>query len=175
LLIDAMATSPDEADVEVAEILQHQLYYNGDILDSSLEAVTRYKEQSIGFLEAVVTFAYVLLRMLERYSKTRSFMMVRKRQAARNKRKAKDKVPGGDEAQGTMPEEYGNEEDEEYERGHKEETRYKEHQFTFKAFEMVSGMLTAASRAEAADRGTAFRSRGSGQHSASLPRTLPRV
>lgn len=141
-----MATSPDEADVEVAEILQHQLYYNGDILDSSLEAVTRYKEQSIGFLEAVVTFAYVLLRMLERYSKTKSFMMVRKRQAARNKRKAKDKVPGGDEAQGTMPEEYGNEEDEEYERGDKEETRYKEHQFTFKAFEMVSGMLIGASR-----------------------------
>jgi replication fork protection complex subunit Tof1/Swi1 len=43
-----MAVSKLEEDLEVAEILQHQLYYNGDVLDSSLEVVAKYKDQSIG-------------------------------------------------------------------------------------------------------------------------------
>jgi hypothetical protein len=47
LLIDAMSTSNVEEDVEVAEILQNQLYYNGDILDSSLSVVSQYKDQSV--------------------------------------------------------------------------------------------------------------------------------
>jgi replication fork protection complex subunit Tof1/Swi1 len=47
LLIDAMAVSDQEEDNEVAEILQHQLYYNGDVLDSSLEVVAKYKDQSV--------------------------------------------------------------------------------------------------------------------------------
>jgi replication fork protection complex subunit Tof1/Swi1 len=47
LLIDAMSISEEEEDVEVAEILQNQLYYNGDILDSSLSVVSQYKDQSI--------------------------------------------------------------------------------------------------------------------------------
>ncbi|KAL7421130.1 Topoisomerase 1-associated factor 1 [Cryptotrichosporon argae] len=50
LLIDAMSVSKDEEEVEVAEILQNQLYYNGDILDSCLSVVTQYKDQSIGWV-----------------------------------------------------------------------------------------------------------------------------
>lgn len=42
-----MAVSDQEEDNEVAEILQHQLYYNGDVLDSSLEVVAKYKDQSV--------------------------------------------------------------------------------------------------------------------------------
>ena len=47
LLVDAMAISAEEEDVEVAEILQNRLYYNGDILDSSLQVVSQYKDQSV--------------------------------------------------------------------------------------------------------------------------------
>ena len=42
-----MAASTEEEDVEVAEILQNRLYYNGDILDSALQVVSHYKDQSV--------------------------------------------------------------------------------------------------------------------------------
>jgi replication fork protection complex subunit Tof1/Swi1 len=48
LLIDAMATSEDEIDLEAAAVLQEQLYYNGDILDSCLMVISQYKDQSVG-------------------------------------------------------------------------------------------------------------------------------
>jgi replication fork protection complex subunit TIMELESS/Tof1/Swi1 len=32
---------------EAAEILQHQLYYNGEVLDLAFEGLQGYKEQSI--------------------------------------------------------------------------------------------------------------------------------
>ena len=47
LLIDAMSLSDEEEDVEAAEILQNRLYYNGDILDSSLQVISQYKDQSV--------------------------------------------------------------------------------------------------------------------------------
>jgi replication fork protection complex subunit Tof1/Swi1 len=39
------------------------------------------------YLDAVVHLAYVLLRMLEKYSKTNAYMYVRKRKAKRARRK----------------------------------------------------------------------------------------
>jgi hypothetical protein len=49
-----MAVSDQEEDNEVAEILQHQLYYNGDVLDSSLEVVSKYKDQSVALVPSLV-------------------------------------------------------------------------------------------------------------------------
>lgn len=48
LLIEAMSHSSDEEDSEAAAIIQNQLYYNGDILDASLQVVSNYKDQSVG-------------------------------------------------------------------------------------------------------------------------------
>lgn len=48
LLIDSMAQSKVEDDIETASLLQEQLYYNGDILDSCLQVVSQYKDQSVG-------------------------------------------------------------------------------------------------------------------------------
>lgn len=42
-----MARSHDKEEAKTAEVLQNQLYYNGDILDAALEVVARYKDQSI--------------------------------------------------------------------------------------------------------------------------------
>ncbi|ORY33101.1 timeless protein-domain-containing protein [Naematelia encephala] len=128
LLIDAMSTSEDDEDLEIAEILQNQLYYNGDILDSSLSVIAQYKDQSVAYLTSVVHFAYVFLRMLEKYSKNKAFMFVRKRKAARKKRKAIEALP----ETAALPEEYGNEEDVEPER---DTPSYAEHAFTFTSFE----------------------------------------
>lgn len=35
--------------MDAAETLQHQLYYNGEILDLSFECLRTYKEQSIAY------------------------------------------------------------------------------------------------------------------------------
>ncbi|ORX39175.1 timeless protein-domain-containing protein [Kockovaella imperatae] len=131
LLIDAMSLSPEEEDVEVAEILQNRLYYNGDILDSSLQVISQYKDQSVAYLETVVDFAYVLLKMLERYSKNKSFMFVRKRKAARRKRKAGEAT----QAPGPTAEEYAGDEEGEDDGAEKDTPSYAEHTFTFQAFE----------------------------------------
>ncbi|EIW66064.1 hypothetical protein TREMEDRAFT_65909 [Tremella mesenterica DSM 1558] len=136
LLIDAMSLSTEEVDNEIAEILQNQLYYNGDVLDASLAVVTSYKENtgSVTYLDSVVHFAYVLLRMLERYSKTNTYMFVRKRKAAK---KARKKTKGSME--GEVPEEFMGDEgvDEEDVNGEDERQgqSYKEHAFQFSSFE----------------------------------------
>ncbi|ODO09506.1 topoisomerase 1-associated factor 1 [Cryptococcus amylolentus CBS 6273] len=136
LLIDDMASSPDEEEVEVAEIMQHQLYYNYDILDSALSVVREYKNQSIAYLDSIIHFAYVLLRMLERYSKTKSFMFIRKRKNTHRKRKEQQVDPNDSEEvrRRTIPEEYGNEE--EADQGPDQDApSYEEHAFTFQGFE----------------------------------------
>jgi len=48
LLIDVMShkDAPESA-IEAAEILQHQLYYNGETLEIALDSLKNYKEQSI--------------------------------------------------------------------------------------------------------------------------------
>lgn len=47
LLTDAMVQSGEEEAVEAAEILQNQIYYNGDILELSMRLMAGYKFQSI--------------------------------------------------------------------------------------------------------------------------------
>jgi replication fork protection complex subunit Tof1/Swi1 len=42
-----MSLSGEEEDQEVAEILQHQIYYNGDVLDAAYSVVAQYKDQSV--------------------------------------------------------------------------------------------------------------------------------
>ncbi|WVW79467.1 hypothetical protein I302_101436 [Kwoniella bestiolae CBS 10118] len=134
LLLDAMATSGEQEDVEVAEIVQDNLYYNGDILDSSLSVISQYKDQSVAYLDSVIHFAYVLLRMLEKYSKNKAFMFIRKKKAARKKRKEAEQSNEPNPDGSGMPEEYGNEEEEALQPD-KEAPSYAEHAFTFKTFE----------------------------------------
>ncbi|OCF42971.1 topoisomerase 1-associated factor 1 [Kwoniella heveanensis CBS 569] len=131
LLLDEMAASKNEEDVDVAEIVQNNLYYNGDILDSSLSVISQYKDQSVAYLDSVIHFAYVLLRMLEKFSKNKAFMFIRKKKAARKKRQQNLQNPA--ESSG-MPEEYGNEEEEAL-GPDQEAPSYAEHAFTFQAFE----------------------------------------
>ena len=140
-----MAASKEEEDVEVANILQDQLYYNGDILDSCLQVISHYKDQSVAYLDSVVHFAYVLLRMLEKYSKNKTFMFIRKKKANRRKKKAK---AAGKEAESAKPEDYHGDSEED-ENGEMPPDRnaptYAEHAFTFQSFEKVSAQYESGS------------------------------
>ncbi|KZT26081.1 timeless-domain-containing protein [Neolentinus lepideus HHB14362 ss-1] len=94
-LIDSMISSSDadENILEAAEILQQQLIYSGEILDVAFQSLQTYREgtQSLAYLRASVSLAYNLFKMLEKWSKTKGEMYVRKRVKARKK---KGKVVG---------------------------------------------------------------------------------
>jgi replication fork protection complex subunit Tof1/Swi1 len=80
----------DPALNEAADVLQQQLIYNGEVLDIAFESLRSYKEgtQSLAYLDSSVYLAYALLRMLERWGKTKGGdMYVRKRKAKRRQRK----------------------------------------------------------------------------------------
>jgi replication fork protection complex subunit Tof1/Swi1 len=47
LLIDTISSASDPDLVEAAGVLQHQLYYNGEILDLAIDSIQGYKEQSV--------------------------------------------------------------------------------------------------------------------------------
>lgn len=83
------------------------------------------------YLESVVHFAYVLLRMLEKHSKSKTYMFIRKRKAAK-KKKARE-----ENGAPALPEDYAGEDEEAILRGDDETPSYKEHAFTFQAFERV--------------------------------------
>lgn len=128
-----MSLSQVEDDVEAAEILQNSLYYNYDILDTSLTVVAQYKDQSIAYLGSIIHFAYVLLRMLEKYSKTKSFMFVRKRKAQRKKKKAAEEAAAsGRPVPDAEDENVGSDGE-----ADRDAPSYGEHQFKFREFEMV--------------------------------------
>ena len=87
-----MALSPVPSEVDVADVLQQQLIYNGEVLDIAFDSVRAYKEgtQSLAYLDSSIYLAYALFRMLEQWGKKRSGrgeMYVRRKEKARRKRR----------------------------------------------------------------------------------------
>ena len=135
------AEAEEEADVaDAARPLQQQIVYNGEVLDIAFESVRTYKEgtQSLVYLDAAVSLAYALLRMLERWSKRKGTgeMYVRKK-AKPKKRKRGKNVPEGE----GVPDVEEEPEDRE------EEEVINETMFTFDQFEQVRSHPASPSRA----------------------------
>ncbi|RDB17381.1 Topoisomerase 1-associated factor 1 [Hypsizygus marmoreus] len=127
LLIDIMSSSEisDPLLKEAAEVLQQQLIYNGEVLDIAFESLRSYKAgtQSLAYLDSSVYLAYALLRMLEKWSKSKGDdVYVRKRKAKKRRNpksvEEEDGIPDVEEE----PEE--------------QEEIIHETMFTFEAFEM---------------------------------------
>ncbi|GMK55868.1 hypothetical protein CspeluHIS016_0209240 [Cutaneotrichosporon spelunceum] len=131
LVLEAMSLSTNQDDVDGGNLLQNQLYYNAEILEASIQVVSKFKQQSYSYLDSVVTFAYTLFKMLEKYSKSQAYMFVRKRKPTR-KKLPQPSSNGGEEA--PIPEEYRNDEEEDFEE-ERERPQFAEHKFTFEAFE----------------------------------------
>lgn len=77
-LVDALSRG-SPAEQEAADSLQHTLYYDGDLLDTALHAMHAYSAQSFACLEAVVDFAYMMPRLLERHAAKSAYMFVKQR------------------------------------------------------------------------------------------------
>ncbi|GAA5975641.1 hypothetical protein JCM10908_005228 [Rhodotorula pacifica] len=134
LVIEALQASGIPEHIDVAEILQNKLYYEAETLDMVVGLITKYNAQSYKYLDSVINLAYTLLRMLEKYSKSKAYMYVRKKKAGRaaNARKKKQKDAAdenGEEGLGMGEED---EEELEVERG---TVSFGEHAFQFEKFE----------------------------------------
>ncbi|EPT01958.1 hypothetical protein FOMPIDRAFT_1036026 [Fomitopsis schrenkii] len=127
LLIQAMASSPVPSEVDVADVLQQQLIYNGEVLDIAFDSIRAYKEgtQSLAYLDSSVHLAYALFRMLEVWGKKRggrSEMYVRRKEKARRRKRGTGKEDDG------VP-------DEEEEPQEEQDDMIHETMFTFDMFE----------------------------------------
>ncbi|KAN0065737.1 Topoisomerase 1-associated factor 1 [Thecaphora frezii] len=85
-LVDKMSRSRKEDEREVADGLQAQLYYLSETLDACHTIVRAYTKQSFACLDAILTFAHIMPKMLERYSSNREHMYVRARKQVRKSR-----------------------------------------------------------------------------------------
>lgn len=156
-----------EDNVDVAEILQNKLYYEGETLGMVLNVMSRYTKQSLSsvavallslrtvlishsrYLNSIVNLTYTLLRMLEKYSKSTSYMYIRKKKARVGRKKKAKGDPSRSRqtyailnligtADGTELEAgLGDAEDEEEEEMDRSALRYKDHSFAFSDFETV--------------------------------------
>ena len=108
LVIEAMSLSGHQDHVDTSEILQNKLYYDADTLELCANLLRRFDRQSNKYLDAIVHLAYVMLRMLEKYSKSKAYMFVRKKKANRGgapKRKKPEEEEGDGIGQGDEEEE----------------------------------------------------------------------
>lgn len=46
LLLDSMGSSGEEASVDAAQVLQHKIYYNAELLERPIKLLMNYKNQS---------------------------------------------------------------------------------------------------------------------------------
>ncbi|KAG9047150.1 Topoisomerase 1-associated factor 1 [Tulasnella sp. UAMH 9824] len=119
LLIESMANS-DTAYAETASVLQQKLYYNAEIVDFSFENLRSYREQnalkSIAYLEASVQFSHVLMKMLQKWAKSKGDTLVVRKKKKAKKKKTKgvteedgivDVASGEDMEEAEEEEEYG--------------------------------------------------------------------
>ncbi|GAA6027789.1 hypothetical protein JCM8097_001720 [Rhodosporidiobolus ruineniae] len=132
LVIEALQATANPDHVEVAEILQNKLYYEADTLDMVVSLINKYSGQSYRYLDAVMNLSYTLLRMLEKYSKSKAYMYVRKKKAGRAKKKKKQAANGEDAGDGLG---MGDDEDEEEAEIEQSTVSFKEHAFQFEKFE----------------------------------------
>ncbi|GAA5828412.1 hypothetical protein JCM11251_006233 [Rhodosporidiobolus azoricus] len=132
LIIEALQATNTPEHVDVAEILQNKLYYEADTLDMVLTLISRYNGQSYRYLDAVMNLSYTLLRMLEKYSKSKAYMFVRKKKAGRAARKKKRQQATDEDAGDGLGMGDEDEEELEVEQG---TVSFKEHAFQFEKFE----------------------------------------
>lgn len=94
LIIQDMAESPVEEDVEIAENIQNRIFYEETTHDRIISILRTYKDQGFGYLDACTELSHVFLRMLERYSRENVDLQVRSRRKARKTKKVAAKERG---------------------------------------------------------------------------------
>ncbi|KAI7864918.1 timeless protein-domain-containing protein [Spinellus fusiger] len=117
---------------DVADYIQSNIYHEQSSFDLFVDLIKHYKSQSYIYLESVVQLTHVLLKLIEKYSKSKQVLFVRKT----GRKKENKSKPKTDEREETEEDEDMDKEDhnsEEDERDH--QIAMREHLFKFESFE----------------------------------------
>ncbi|KAI8375942.1 timeless protein-domain-containing protein [Radiomyces spectabilis] len=149
--VGVMYESKREDDRAVAEYIQGNIYHEQMTFDVAIDMVKRYKYQSLGYLQSAVLLSHILLKSVERFSKDKQIMFVRRRKKSKPKKKTTpsatdtnaDETTAGSTGTDAPADENVNgadmeqEEEEEDDDGEEDEEReeYREQMFNFNAFE----------------------------------------
>ena len=109
--IDLMQQSHAIEYRELAESLQDNLFYEFEQLEHLQRMIKQNKYYNIGYLENLIETTHLLLRSMERYSKKREKITVRKAKRGGGRRRVRDGEDDGVEDQLTDPDEDVAEED----------------------------------------------------------------
>ncbi|KAF9357916.1 Topoisomerase 1-associated factor 1 [Mortierella sp. AD094] len=155
MTLHVMFKSPNESYRDASDIVQNNLYYQEATLEVFLELAKRYTKQSKLYLNTLIKMIHTLLKTLETYSNSKSYMFTRKRKRAIAKKqkeayaKSKDgqktteegtadqsgiENGDGDQTQGEEQEQRQGDGDEEEGRDESALTM-RDHQFKFKDYE----------------------------------------
>ncbi|KAI8608833.1 timeless protein-domain-containing protein [Chytriomyces sp. MP71] len=77
--LNAMAASTNEEYQEASNNIQNNLYYEAYIIEAICNFCKHYKDQSFSYLKTLVETVHVFLKMLEKFSKSKAFMVVRRK------------------------------------------------------------------------------------------------
>ncbi|CEP15228.1 hypothetical protein [Parasitella parasitica] len=132
--LGAMAKSDIEEHRQVAEHIQQNLYYEQASFDLSLDILKCYRNQSYGYLKAVIMLTHVLLKSLDHYQKGKKMMFVRKKKSQKKKKPAKSSEEQQEEGVAVITAIDSEEESDPQVDKHKEQ-EYKDIQFRFSSYE----------------------------------------
>lgn len=91
LTVQHMARSPSEEDQEIAENMQSRVFYEESTLIMLVSIIRTYKDQPLGYLDLCTELGSLLLKMLERFSKSNTHLYIR----ARRRHKKKSAISEG--------------------------------------------------------------------------------
>ncbi|KAJ3078547.1 Topoisomerase 1-associated factor 1, partial [Rhizoclosmatium hyalinum] len=87
--LNAMAASGNEEYQDASNNIQNNLYYEAFIIESIAHLCKTFKDQSFSYLKNLVETVHIFLKMLEKFSKSKAFMVVRRKKRAKAKAIAK--------------------------------------------------------------------------------------
>ncbi|KAJ3350857.1 Topoisomerase 1-associated factor 1 [Entophlyctis luteolus] len=85
--LNAMEMSGNEDYRHASQTIQNNLYYEAYALEAIVQLCKGFKEQSAGYLKTLVETVHIFLKMLEKYSKSKAFMVVRRKRKQLKKKK----------------------------------------------------------------------------------------
>ncbi|KAF9585988.1 Topoisomerase 1-associated factor 1 [Lunasporangiospora selenospora] len=86
-----MSKSSNEDYRDFSAYIQNNLYYEEATLDLFLDLVKTYRRQPTSYLHVLLSMTHVLMKTLESYSKSKSYMGVKKKRAVIQRKKKKNK------------------------------------------------------------------------------------
>ncbi|KAJ3124613.1 Topoisomerase 1-associated factor 1 [Physocladia obscura] len=94
ITLNAMASSGNEEYMDASHNIQNNLYYEAHVLDLVVQLCKGFKDQNFSYLKNLVETVHIFVKMLEKFSKSKAFMVVKRKK--RQQRQKKNTSAEGD-------------------------------------------------------------------------------